>query len=51
MKRFVIAVVAALSLLAGTGAASLAGPPTGDFFEEKCLAADGRSGQDFGCDY
>ena len=47
MKRLVVALVAALSLIAGTGTAALAVPPdTGAI----CNFAEARSGQDFPCE-
>jgi hypothetical protein len=49
MKRLIIALAIALSLVAGTGVASLAGPPS---FDETCEEADSKSaGKDFTCDY
>lgn len=53
MKQFAIAVVAALSLLTGPVAASLAAPPSGGFFDETCEDAEDASAKkkDFTCDY
>ncbi len=52
MKRLVIAVVAALSLLAGTGAASLAVPPPTSIIEAACeFASKTAQGADSTCRY
>lgn len=49
MKRLIIAFAVALSLVAGTGTASLADRPT---FDETCEDADEKSvGKDFTCPY
>lgn len=51
MKRFVIVVVAARSLLAGTGVALLAAPPHDTSADGVCEVADGTQHKDFTCDY
>ncbi len=50
MKRLIVALAVAVSLVAGTGAASLAGPPS---FDETCEEAETKSAgkKDFTCDY
>lgn len=50
MKRFIVAFALAVSLVAGTGTASLAGPPS---FQDKCVEAEKASAgnKDFNCDY
>jgi hypothetical protein len=50
MKRLIVAVAVALSLVAGTGAALLAAPPS---FQETCKDAEETSAgkKDFTCNY
>ncbi len=50
MKRFLIAVVAALSLLAGTSVPSLAGPPHDTSPGDVCEFADEKQDKLFPCD-